>query len=331
MVNGEKSCFVIAPIGSEESETRKRSDLVLKHIIKPAAEECGYNAVRADEISEPGVITTQVIQRLIDDDLVIADLTERNPNVFYELAIRHAIRKPVVQIIKRDEKIPFDVTGQRTIHYDLDLDSAAACKEELINQIRAAEKDPEKVDSPVSTAIDLKVLRESAWPEKASEEDFSKIAEEKADEKIENIRKEMSEEMEARISEISKKSRKTDAQIRELQDSMQQILNRAIEESRTVEKEAMAETIANRILASILKATRELGYEELNADTIFDYVYKSYGQEIETRTFLKELLRLRDDGLIDLPKNVKAWYRFSIDTPVKLTKVGKEVAKSSSS
>jgi len=91
MASGKKSCFVIAPIGQEESETRNRSDLVLKHIIKPAAEECGYKAVRADEISEPGIITTQVIQRLIDDDLVIADLTERNPNVFYELAIRHAI------------------------------------------------------------------------------------------------------------------------------------------------------------------------------------------------------------------------------------------------
>jgi hypothetical protein len=164
MVSGKKSCFVIAPIGSEESKTRQRSDLVLKHIIKPATEECGYKAVRADEISEPGIITTQVIQRLIDDDLVIADLTEKNPNVFYELAIRHAIRKPVVQIIKRDEKIPFDVTVQRTIHYDLDLDSAATCREELIKQIHAAEEEPEVVDSPVSTAIDLRVLRESENP-----------------------------------------------------------------------------------------------------------------------------------------------------------------------
>jgi len=61
MVSGEKSCFVIAPIGGEESETRKRSDLVLECIIKPAAEKCGYKAVRADEISESGIITTQII------------------------------------------------------------------------------------------------------------------------------------------------------------------------------------------------------------------------------------------------------------------------------
>jgi len=50
MANDEKTCFVISPIGKEESETRKRSDSVLRHIIKPAAEECGYTAVRADEI-----------------------------------------------------------------------------------------------------------------------------------------------------------------------------------------------------------------------------------------------------------------------------------------
>ena len=80
----EKSCFVIAPIGEPESETRKRSDQILKHVISPAAIECGYSTTRADQISEPGMITSQVIQHVVDDPLVVADLTERNPNVFYE-------------------------------------------------------------------------------------------------------------------------------------------------------------------------------------------------------------------------------------------------------
>lgn len=71
------TCFVIAPIGEEGSEVRRRSDQVLTHIIKPVGKECGYDAVRADEISEPGIITPQVIQHLIEDDLVIADLTEK--------------------------------------------------------------------------------------------------------------------------------------------------------------------------------------------------------------------------------------------------------------
>lgn len=160
-----KTCFVIAPIGDEGSEIRKRSDQVLTHIIKPAVKECGYEAVRADEISEPGIITSQVIQHIIDDDLVIADLTGKNPNVFYELAVRHTVRKPVVQLIESSESIPFDVAPTRTIHFDLgDLDSVANCKDELIRQIRSVEKDVSKVDSPISVAIDLKLLRQSDNP-----------------------------------------------------------------------------------------------------------------------------------------------------------------------
>src|SRR5688500_15553907 len=103
----KKICFVISPIGEEDSETRKRSDLVLKHIITPPIDQSGYEVVRADKISEPGIITTQIIQYIVDAPLVVADLTERNPNVFYELALRHAIRKPLVQLIKKGESIPF--------------------------------------------------------------------------------------------------------------------------------------------------------------------------------------------------------------------------------
>ena len=73
-----KSCFVIAPIGNEGSDTRKRSDQILRHIIDPVVVGCGYStALRADRISESGRITQQVIQHVTDDDLVIADLRER--------------------------------------------------------------------------------------------------------------------------------------------------------------------------------------------------------------------------------------------------------------
>ena len=74
----EKACFVIGPIGEPESHMRKHSDQTFTHVICPAAEECGYRATRAHEISEPGMITTQVIQRVVEDPLLIADLTDRN-------------------------------------------------------------------------------------------------------------------------------------------------------------------------------------------------------------------------------------------------------------
>lgn len=165
----EKSCFVIAPIGESESETRKRSDQILKHVISPAAIECGYSTTRADQISEPGMITSQVIQHVVDDPLVVADLTERNPNVFYELAIRHAIRKPLVQLIKKGEQIPFDVAGTRTVHVDhRDLDSVEEAKTEIVAQIRSLEADAATLETPISVSLDLQLLRQSDNPEQRS-------------------------------------------------------------------------------------------------------------------------------------------------------------------
>jgi hypothetical protein len=160
-----KNCFVIMPIGDESSDTRRRSDQVLKHIIKPAAELCGYAAIRADEIDKPGLITSQVIQRVIDDPLVIADLSETNPNVFYELAIRHAIRKPLVQIIEKGQRIPFDVAGTRTVHVDhKDLDSVSSAKEEIVRQIKQLEADPDDLETPISISRDLQILKQSDNP-----------------------------------------------------------------------------------------------------------------------------------------------------------------------
>src|SRR5205823_14185213 len=117
------------------------------------------------QISEPGLITSQVIQHVVEDPLVIADLTGRNPNVFYELALRHAVKRPVVQIIHATETIPFDVAASRTVQVDHhDLDSAARAKDEIIRQIKSVEKNPREVDTPISVAIELQSLRQSDNP-----------------------------------------------------------------------------------------------------------------------------------------------------------------------
>src|SRR5690242_7227892 len=93
-----KNCFVLRPIGEPESQRRATSDDRYEHLIQPAAAECGYVVTHAGLIAEPGMITPQIIKRIVDDNLVIADLTDGNPNVFYELSLRHAIRKPCVLI-----------------------------------------------------------------------------------------------------------------------------------------------------------------------------------------------------------------------------------------
>ncbi|MBR8243894.1 hypothetical protein [Burkholderia multivorans] len=191
----KQPCFVISPIGADGSDVRRRADQIFRHVITPAVEAHGFEAIRADKISEPGLITTQIIQHIVEDPLVIADLTGSNPNVFYELAIRHAIRKPLVQIIQKDEKIPFDVAGMRTIPVDHhDLDSVQEAKSEIEKQVKAVlGKQPDEIESPISVSLELQALRRSENPEdRTLAEIVSAIADLRTD--ISSIEKKISTE-----------------------------------------------------------------------------------------------------------------------------------------
>lgn len=170
MVNdNQKECFVISPIGDAGSETRERSDLILDHIITPAVRPFGYTPVRADNIDHPGLITSQVIQYVLDAPLVIADLTGQNPNVFYELAIRHVTGKPFIQIIQDGEQIPFDVGPMRTIPFThTHLGRAADAIEKIKAQIESLEQNPLDVETPITTSVDLQRLRSSEVPQERS-------------------------------------------------------------------------------------------------------------------------------------------------------------------
>jgi hypothetical protein len=96
---------------------------------------------------------------------VIADLSEHNANVFYELAIRHALRKPYVQIIHKDYALPFDLSVTRTVFFDHhDLDDVELKTAELIDHISAVSGKSD-VDSPISNAIDVEQMRRSGNPE----------------------------------------------------------------------------------------------------------------------------------------------------------------------
>ena len=158
-------CFVIAPIGEDDSETRQRSDRVLKHIITPAVQECGYRVERADLMPKAGMITGQVVHLLRDAPLVVADLSEHNANVFYELAVRHALRRPFIQLIRKGDRIPFDVSDVRTITYDHhDLQNAEDTRGEIVRQARALQQDTSPVETPLSQALGTVDLQQSTIP-----------------------------------------------------------------------------------------------------------------------------------------------------------------------
>jgi hypothetical protein len=154
----ESECFFLAPIGSEGSNIRHRSDGVLEFIVDRAAAELGLTAVRADQLADPGQITLQVIEHVINARAVVADLTGSNPNVFYELAVRHAFRRPVVLIVEAESKLPFDIAQMRTIFFNhQDLASADRCRREIVAQLHRA-FETGAVDSPIATAIDIQAL-----------------------------------------------------------------------------------------------------------------------------------------------------------------------------
>jgi hypothetical protein len=143
----KRICFVAAPIGEEGSEIRKRSDRVLQ-IIDRAVKGRGFSALRADKITGAGLISRQVIQYLLDAPLVIADLTGANPNVYYELALRHAVGKPYIQLIAKGEQPPFDVRDVRTLH--IDHNEPFLAEELLAATVLEVDKPDFAVENPVT-------------------------------------------------------------------------------------------------------------------------------------------------------------------------------------
>jgi hypothetical protein len=123
----------------------------MKHIIKRALEP-NYTVERADEINQAGTIIAQIVERVFNADLVVADLTGKNANVFYEVAIRHATRKPTVHLAATGDDPPFDVNQIRLIKYNLaDPDSVEDARHRLSEQVKGIEAG-EEVTTPVQFA-----------------------------------------------------------------------------------------------------------------------------------------------------------------------------------
>ncbi|WP_299114239.1 response regulator transcription factor [uncultured Winogradskyella sp.] len=144
----EKICFVIMPFGGW-------FDNYYSDIYIPAIADSDLKPVRADNLYTPGSIINDIWRFTQEAEIILADLTGKNPNVFYELGLAHAIAKPAILITQSMEDVPFDLRGLRIIVYDKNVHNwGELLKIKISNAISETLNSPLK--SVLPTFIDLK-------------------------------------------------------------------------------------------------------------------------------------------------------------------------------
>lgn len=138
---GRKTVFVASPIGDEGSAERTHADELLNYFIEPAFEIYDFLVVRADKIPRATQITDDILGYLRSAEICIFDLTNGNPNVYYEFGVRHQTAQPFVLVAKEGQDLPFDLSGLRTVFYDL---STNAGTRDAIRRLRAFVEDIER-------------------------------------------------------------------------------------------------------------------------------------------------------------------------------------------
>ena len=170
-MDSNKSCFVIMPFGIKNDKEGNKVDFnkIYKNLIKPTIEEINLSCLRCDEISKAGMIHKDMFNHIYNSDIAIVDISVLNANVFYELGMRHALKKSVTVIIKsKNTPIPFNITGMRLIEYDEEnTESQKITKVEIQNFIKNGLKDLQ-TDSPIFDAIaNLTVRTKEAFIQKS--------------------------------------------------------------------------------------------------------------------------------------------------------------------
>jgi len=132
------TCFVMMPFGDW-------FDRYYKEIYIPAIKEAGFEPVRADELFSTGSVVDQIWEQIRKSKVLLADLTGKNPNVFYELGLAHADRKPVIFTSGNLEDVPFDLRHLRVIIYEIrEPDWHSKLKSSITAYLKNAKAEPEK-------------------------------------------------------------------------------------------------------------------------------------------------------------------------------------------
>src|SRR5215471_3497367 len=145
VVDDVRTCFVIMPFRTKTDVARSDEvnfDAVYKDIIKRGVERLNkeglvIKCIRSDEVERAGLIQERMIEYIADADVAVVDITTQNPNVFYELGVRHALRDRVTVLLRRKgTSNPFNIAGMTAIEYDLGEEDAERAREAIANFVR---------------------------------------------------------------------------------------------------------------------------------------------------------------------------------------------------
>jgi hypothetical protein len=148
-------CFVMMPIGKQNTKEYQLYKNIYERMIKPAVEldeqgkPTGLICKRADEENRTGSILKQIIESIVSAEIVIADLTSLNPNVFYELGVRHSLKRKTILIAREGTELPFDIANYRTIFYDPTIGFIESAIANIRLRVKAYQADNNVKDSPV--------------------------------------------------------------------------------------------------------------------------------------------------------------------------------------
>lgn len=159
--------FFAVPLGDTSSVERKRADELTDYVVIPVLDEFDLELQRSDRDPTPGRITHQILKGLLEARVVIADVTGRNPNVYYELAVAHSFMRPVIMLVDRAKNIAFDTKDERVIEvgdYEgvLAVPQAEQVKKELRESLRIVLNDGFRPSSVVSDVGGVRSLEELA-------------------------------------------------------------------------------------------------------------------------------------------------------------------------
>lgn len=171
-------CFVLMPIADSPGYEPGHFGRVYEHLLKPAIIAAGYTPVRADDAVKTDYIVVGIVQKIVESAMVICDYSSRNPNVMYELGIRHAFDKPVVLIKDHKTDKIFDIQGLRYTEYDGSLrvdsvnrdvvkitkaltETAVAPSSDMNSVVRLAGIKAAEVPEGQTISLDTKILLEA--------------------------------------------------------------------------------------------------------------------------------------------------------------------------